>query len=228
MKYLFIAAVVLAISNNCQAQNDTSKVKDYIYDKTYKNIAAFFIKYHLERKTDFQNDGFLNQNTSKYFFDECLPDLGAKLDMEIIKLDWDYPIGGYTIYQIKINGLSFSNAKTGKSETIHSYDGPIDNPPGNNFLLCINKRGAIKFISGSYFLNDVSDDFKLNKNSPESYLKYLAYRTFQYQTNNIHFFKKSNQELYFAAYSDMFQQNVLIVVNENKPGRVDIKIMDKN
>ena len=75
---------------------------------------------------------------------------------------------------------------------------------------------------------DVSNDFNIDKDSPESYIQYLNYRTYEYQARDITFYKKTGHELYFKAYSDAFQCNVLIVIDNRAPGKVYLKILNKH
>jgi hypothetical protein len=222
MKILFFILFVLVGSTICLAQPDSAKIKETIYNSVYKNVAAFYIERAVKSKTDISN-GFLYPNLDKYFFDLCLPNTGFRMMMEINKLDWEYPIDGYHVYRIKLNGLTFKSDSLRLIETTLQIDGP---PGGTatNYLLCINDKGVIKFISGNYFLHDVSRDFKLDDKSPESYVKYLKFRTFEDQIDQITYLKRKRGNLIFTGYSTEFKRKVQLSVNIKKPGTVEITL----
>ncbi len=226
--YCFIFLTIFT-TLDCIGQTDSAKVEEYIYNRVYKNIGAYYINYHIHSHTDRDKNGFLRKNKQSYFFDYGLPDDQYKLVMKIEKQDWIYPINNFAVYKIKLNGLNFKNQRPyGKDRLIVVSDRRIDEPPGNFYLIALNKKEQIKFISGSFFVEDISGDFKLDAKNPFSYIDYLRFKTFQYQTRNISFLKKRGKKLYFTATSSVFQSDVIISINYSHPGHLNIKILDKS
>ncbi|MEO6850773.1 MAG: hypothetical protein ABI203_12100 [Mucilaginibacter sp.] len=224
MKKLFLIFSLLAGTSACFAQSDSTKVKELIYNRMYKNIAAYYINYAVKVRSGLKH-GFLDQDDKYYFFDRSLPERGWTLDMEITLLDWKYPVDGYRVYQIKLNGLRFSS-DTSVWRIANKGVSQVEQSPSNYNLICVNEMGSIKFISGRFFIHDVSEDFKLNNNNPESYLEYLKYKTFEDQVGQITFLKRKGKKLIFSGYSDLYQYKVRLTVDPKNPGRVDILILN--
>jgi hypothetical protein len=226
MKTFFSTCYLVIYSLVCVAQSDTTEIKENIYNRVYKNVAAFYINYAVKSKMEL-NQGYLFDNMNNYFFDSCLPDKGFKLDMKITKLDWKYPVDGYSVYEIKLNGLSFVNELSGKIKTTLQIDGSLKHSLSRYYLLCINGEKIIKFISGSYFLNNISNDFKLDINNLKSYIDYLKFRNFEDQIDEIIYFKKKRGKLLFKGYSKEFQKNVILYVDIENPNLIDLSLKDE-
>lgn len=214
--------LMLTVTYHCLAQSDSVKYNEVIYNKVYKNIAAYYIKYSINVEPNLRTSNLLSDDYN-YFFDKCLPDEGYKLDMEITRLNWTYPIPGYLVYQIKINGFRFTNDKLKKTKVIQSYDGQLSQPPWNYYLLAINRQCGIKFISGTYFTHDISKDFKLDEGNPLSYIEYLKYKAFQAKISKLKFSKKEGRKIYFDAYSEELQSMVTLIINVKNPSNLEIK-----
>ncbi|MGY4384652.1 hypothetical protein ACVWYN_001678 [Pedobacter sp. UYP24] len=69
IKRIALLSLLFLIGNVANGQTDSLKVKEYIYNRVYKNITAFYIGYQLDRKKDLNENGFLEQGMDSYFFD---------------------------------------------------------------------------------------------------------------------------------------------------------------
>jgi hypothetical protein len=75
--------------------------------------------------------------------------------------------------------------------------------PDRMFLVGIDttkRYKKIKYISGNFYLHAIADDFKLDINNPDSFYEFLKFKTFKYQTEDITFLEKKDNELVFKAY----------------------------
>lgn len=224
IRLLIIIPFILGRASSCIAQMDSGKIKTLIYNQLYKNIASYYITYAVNNKTDLNKKGYLREGVTSYFFDQCLPDNGYNLEMEISKLNWTYPIDNFDVYQVQLNGLRFSSSTSKRIKLVQTIDGPTNAPPSNYYLLCIDRHIVVKFVSGSCFLNDVSNDFKLNNLEPQSYVNYLKFKTFQYQITQILFAKKRRHYFYYTAFSNQLNSKVMIIVDINSPSNPRIKL----
>ncbi|MGY4384651.1 hypothetical protein ACVWYN_001677 [Pedobacter sp. UYP24] len=145
--------------------------------------------------------------------------------MQINELDFKYPISGYIVYQVKLDGLRFTSESYGKNKSAQVFDGPFDAPPSNYYLLCVNPLNEIKFVSGNYFVNDITKDFRLDNADPKSYLLYLKFRTFTYKTREIAFLKRQKNLLYFSAFSEELNRKISIKLNTTTPGILKLGLL---
>lgn len=238
-----ICVLLLAIvkPNVCKAQTDSLSTEEYLYNRVYKNIAAYYIEYNFHRYPDHIKDGVfrtgyntdsngkLRKDYSKrYSFDDILPDLHARLEMDIEKLDWSYPINGFVLYSIELNGIRMrSSIATRKATGIVTSDGSYNDPPGRRYLIAINKKQQIIFISGIFFIDDITHEFNLDFKNPTSYLEYLKFRTNEYELRNIRFIKKKGKVLTFSAFSDRFKCETIISINYLTPTKYQLQLCDE-
>ncbi|MGY4384644.1 hypothetical protein ACVWYN_001670 [Pedobacter sp. UYP24] len=214
------------MQKNINAQNSEIAVEYYIYNRVYKNIAGFYS--YSKAKKNLDENGLLSSRGIFDFFDIIMPDFGYKMDMKIEKVDWHYPVKGYTLFKIEMPGLRYKY-HTGKFEDkdyAFSLDknGPAD-LPGEFYLIAINGRREIKYISGLFFTEDIAEDFDLNPVKPESYFDYLKYITYSTQTEDLKFIKKKAKLLLFEAFSQLYSKKVWISINVNKPAEISLSVV---
>ncbi len=220
MKY---TVFILLISVNVKAQENVVDTNLYIYDAVYKNIAAYNIRYCSNSFNGVVFDNILDPQL-RPFYKWFLPDHGYKLKMTITKIDSIYPISFYHLYKVEIHGFEFIPDNS-DLPAFSSY-GPITT---NLFLLALNEtNGYIKFISGSYFHTSCTEDFKVDIKKPETFIKYLQYRSYAVQGTNIRFWKrkrKGKRKFYvYLGYSMLYKSSLEIKVNRKNPEIVVITV----
>ena len=182
--------------------SDSTLIK-YIENKTIKNILIFRIKTTSIVENDL-HDKFLKPYVS--FFD-VLPDNDCKLVLEVKKIDIQYPDTSIKLYSIFKNHDQYDcGAKV--IEPSFSYF-PID----RYFLIGINKKNEIKFISGNFFLSAIKNDFKLDINDPYSFFEYLKFKTYYLQIKDLKFIKQKKKQFIFEAYALELDKTVNIIVS---------------
>ncbi|HWW41537.1 hypothetical protein [Pedobacter sp.] len=188
------------------------KVKEFVYNLTYKNIAAYNIKY-----ASFSNNGiyFDNQlkSSSDFFFDKLLPDGGSKMDLDIEAVkELFYPLSNYLLFSVSTKGLRFYNQATGMSRV---FKGPHI---GRKYLVAVDTlTSEIKFLSGLFFNNLIVKDFNLYPDIPDSYLQFLKIKGFQWSIDDIKFSRKKSGKLYFNCYSELYHKNATVILDLKKP-----------
>lgn len=206
---LILLLPVLLCPIIASSQVDSASIEKYIYNKVYKNIAAHNIRF-----ASFANNGaiykpILKTNTDA-FYDPFLPDVDWKLKMEIEKMKWKYPVQGFDLYKIYIDGFKYIDSKGNEKKIFGVWT-------DRYFLVALNKETEdIKFISGQFFINAISEDFKVDENDPFSFLEYLKYRTFRYQVRDIKFIKKKHNRYYYDGYSDSLNGRIKLIVYLNE------------
>lgn len=219
MKNSFTLFVILLLSLKTYAQPDSSKIIKSIYNGVYKNISAYYIHLHSKSESSIDKRGFLADRNWEHLFDRVLPDEGYKLEMMIQKLDEYYPKKGYTLYEVRLNGLRFKSISGNfyeKSQYKPVTD-QVDPVPGEYYLVALGKNMDLRFISGAFFVQDISVDFVFDPKEPTSYLNYLKYKTFDIQTSDIAFVKRKGGKMFFSAYSKLYEKKVLISIVVKRP-----------
>lgn len=204
-KGLLIISIILS-PVLVKAQKKTVGLDSFIYNKVYKNIAAFNIK-HAQFSLNGAVDNSPFHITTTFFYEAFLPDLGSKMVMDIKELSVAYVDPKYKLYEISLNGMEFQDQRSIKRISGVS--------PGKYYLIAKKENGEMKFISGQFFLSAISDDFKININKPESLIEYLRFKTWCYKINNIKFVKSKGKRFYFSGFAEILNKNVQIILNKN-------------
>src|SRR5258708_2643450 len=101
--------LLLLYSSALYAQfDDLSHIDTFIYNKVYKNIAAYNIK-NAQYAFNGTADDSPFTGTDHFFYENFLPDLDTKIGMTIEKSPLIYPIQGFEMYQITLHGMAFQN-----------------------------------------------------------------------------------------------------------------------
>jgi len=207
-KITFLFSLVL-FGFTARAQfDDLSHIDTFIYNKVYKNIAAYNIKYaRFDLNGTADNSPF--KETDRFFFENFLPDWGARIGMVIEKLPLIYPDTAYKLYRVTLNHMSFQN-----KDKVSLTRGGIN--PGTLFLVGVNPvTGAVKYISGQFFISAIAADFKVNLNDPASLILFLSFKTYSLGLEQIKFSKRVGGELYYSAV--LAQKTVSVIVNSKTP-----------
>jgi hypothetical protein len=207
MRKLLVLSLFVFFSMGSYCQRPVADINTYLYNNIYKNIAAYNIKYsYYPLNGSVKQDIF--RSNGDFFYDAFLPDFGYKLDMKIIKLDWQYPDKNFNLYKIFVNGFRYT---AGDDSASVSVMGKWTN---RDFLLALNKEnGEIKFISGQFFISAIADDFTFNKYDPASYLNFLKLKLFPFQVDNITYVKRRHKKLYFYGASSALNKSLYIVLS---------------
>lgn len=170
MKYVFL---VFSIIFNIYAQGDI----DYIHRSVQKNIIAFHL--HSDLSLDTKKKNFYCDATSKMsFINNFIFDKPLKLDMNILPSSTYYfPDSSYRIYEIYKNGFTFIDTDSGEKITYHYSHYPYKND--QKYLIAVNSMGEIKYISGNFFLSDISSYYKLVSN--KSVINFASLKLYNYE-----------------------------------------------
>jgi hypothetical protein len=226
MKRLLIISLLILNANVAYLQNLNipDSTSEYIYNETYKNIAAFNIKYNAYSSIGLDKRTLLNSNRD-FFFDAYIANYGFKFKMEIKELPQVYPLSEYKLYQIFVDGFRYV-CENGDIEI--NKIGVQGFTCSNYYLLALNeKNGAIKFISGQFFRNPIANDFRFDYNAPNSYLTYLKLKTFNLQTKDLVFYKGKGKKLLFKAYSEELKKNITIALALDDLENPQVQVNDK-
>lgn len=122
----------------------------------------------------------------------------------------DYPDSNYKLIGLSLEGEVCNDI----IRTRRLIDGILT----NRFLIAVDtsKTGnefAIKYLSGKMFLDNLSDDFKLNVEDPESFLDYIKLRMFDYDVEQIKFLKRRRKKLFYTGYSNITNQELILSVD---------------
>lgn len=197
---------------------DTVDIDEYVYNKVYKNIAAYQLKYN---RTDLNSNNQLSSEMN-FYFDKFLPDYGYKLEMEIKKLPTEYPLD-YELYQVTLEDriLYFEE----RPNIIFLDKGEKMLPKNRYYLIAINKKDRyIKFISGQFFTTSIAKDFQFDTTNPKTIIKYIELKLFNLQINQVEILKIKGNKVILKAYSNEMKKEVRVFLNIKHPEN-SLKVM---
>lgn len=184
-----------------------------ISKSTYKLIKNNITSYHtrnvLNHVLGLDNNGFLDFEET-FTFDKFI--LHDSLIFKIKPLfDSAYFYSGYKLYSVEKQGFRFINEKG----LLVSYNRSHPYSSCNELYMfgidSITKR--VNFISGEFFKHRISQDFNLNIKKPQSFIKYLKFKLFNYQISTVKYLKKEKNKLVFQAFSNCRNSTVKIFVD---------------
>ncbi|MFT3855870.1 MAG: hypothetical protein QM733_24555 [Ilumatobacteraceae bacterium] len=159
-----------------------------------------------------------------FFYNSILPDHGYKLGMKIEKLDSLYPNPLFHLYKICLDHIDFVPDDS-VLPTTRVIGGPIIS---SDFLVALNEaNGDMKFISGQFFLSDISDEFSINGKDMALFIPYLSMRLFFIGGVDIKFSRKKRKEWVFQGYSKVYERKFVVSVNRKDIDLLHITIQGK-
>jgi len=221
MRKVIVLIGVYIVSVQCYAQQiKPLSIDTFIYNKIYKNIAAYNIRYG-SLSFNKSIDKMVLEDNSKRVYEQYIADLDYKLEMVIEKVnDIQYRGGMYALYSVKLPlGLYFKNQKTGASRRF------LEQGVGTRYLVGI-KDDEIKFLSGKFFVSAIAKDYDLNVKYPNSYIDFLKMKGFEYDLQDIVFLKKKRNILYYNCYSNLFRKKGLLILNLENVEYFELKLFN--
>lgn len=153
------------------------------------------------------------------FPDNVFPYCGCKFELDIEKLEIEYPDTSITLYSI------IKQREEYICDTADIY--PYYNPYyiyDHYFLVGVSPKGFVEyFISGTFYLHSIKDDFPLDIEIPESFYNYIKLKTFSWQTEEIIFLEKRENELVFRAYSNILLKIIYVIIKKDDLDTVYVK-----
>lgn len=224
-KYSFLLIWLLLKTSSILAQGDISLELEYnIKASIIKNFAISGISsYQPERISD---STFLLSNTHVApglqgpFYHLQYPGFGytdRELECKVTEMDnMQYPDDSWDLYKVDF-------LKTATNDTLVSWNsykyflkkaGDYLISTGSffrliskkNILVAVNEKKQIKFISGLTFNHAISQDFRLNRKKPETYIPFLKMKLFHRNFEEIEFVRREKNLLIFLATSKVSNQ----------------------
>jgi len=231
-----IGIIFIFITNYSFSQYSSTSDRDFIYNAVCKNILIYRI---LEYVPETINKG------NYIDFYSSLPDNGYILILDSInKLDLKYPKENYILYSIIKKGWDYRNyyceevvkwvstranyycdtiKNLGISEDINIRGNRNSN---RSYLIAYNPiTKDIKYISGSFFLHQISQDFNLSIDNPDSFLDYIKYKLYFLNIKSIELHKKTKRKIIFKlTYKPYHKDYYYCYVELNKKDFEFLKI----
>lgn len=216
---VMLLLLIITTSSFSQYRSNLSD-RDFIYNAVCKNILIYRI---LEYVPEHLNKGnYIDFLTS-------LPDNGDILILDSInKLDLKYPKENYILYSIIKGGWKYtsyyceevvkwvSTRANYYCDTIGGLSVSDDlNFKGNwnsnsIYLIAYNPTTKeIKYISGSFFLHQISQDFNLSIDNPDSFIDYIKYKLYFLPIKSIELYKKTKKKIVFKL--SYFKKDICFV-----------------
>lgn len=197
LKLIPLLSLFLGIPNLAKSQ-----VTPNILHRVHLNIQSYGWKEFLDNAKSYRPEIIVNKMEDL--------NLNCGLNYEQIPVDMEYPKSGFQLFGFQKKGLNCE----GFTKKISFSDG-LD---FNIFLIAIDTASnklqkPIKYLSGQMFLDNISLDFELDVDLPESYLDYLRMKMFDLQLEKIKFINEKKGILYFQAYSSFTKVQLNISVN---------------
>jgi hypothetical protein len=206
MKKFLIVFVFLFVATHCFSQDSISNIRQYLHEEVYKNIAAYNIRF-----CGVNSNGVLFESRlrtgSRKFYDAFFPPMGCQLKLEIDSLGKPYPVSDFILYRVHQNGFEYQGPK---NKPGLAYSQPFGR---EDYLVAVNPlNGDLKFVSGRFFLTDISMDFKLNWHEPASFIPYLELRSFEIGGRKFSLKKQSSKLLVFTFYSTVYKSTCELTI----------------
>lgn len=184
-----------------------------------KNIVTYHFRYALNY--DLGLDMNRKLYTNRYFFEDLWPDNEKHLRIELVNSSIYYPKNNYSILHFYKKGFKIG---TNEKELIIpltslSYD--------EDYLIAFdNNTKSLKFLSGNFFKNKISEDFNLNMEKPDSFIEYILINYFNYGLKGVNFLKKRKGLLLFSALT-RDEKKVIIQIDSKDFDKTSLKHTQK-
>ncbi|NVN94196.1 MAG: hypothetical protein HXX18_02810 [Bacteroidetes bacterium] len=203
-----IGILFLFITTSSFSQYSSVSDRDFIYNAVCKNILIY-------RILEYIPEGI---NKGNYIdFHSSLPDNGDMLILDSInKLDLKYPKENYILYSIIKGGWRYTNYYCEEvvkwvstranyyCDTVRSFyvsddlDTRGNRNSNSSYLIAYNPiTKDIKYISGSFFLHQISQDFNLSIDNPDSFIDYIKYKLYFLHIKSIELHERTKRKIVF-------------------------------
>lgn len=201
-----IATVLSSIIFPAYSQTPLDSLKDLVS----RNIIAF----HVRKAKPFELGLAQNEMiaTNRLFFVEIWPSKDYQLNAKWEKIDISFPNSEQTLYHVTLQPYIFTNRNTGNVSM--GFDFPQFSYD-HDYLVAINKKNEIKFLSGNFFKTPISQYYNLKKDVPESFIEYLKISLFNVSPQKIKYQKRKKHYLLFTAVTKDNVKMVLSVHEKN-------------
>lgn len=198
--------------------------------------------YGQSKKIDSINVKIINKNISAYrfyysnyigchkkpvrFLNEYLLKEGQEYDLKISELKLPYhTFKGITLFKIE-NNYYLVKKKNRKTKVVFYDNVSYEEKLSRRMLVGLDyKNNELIFFSGNVFKTCVLNLFELDLNAPNTFTKYLKIKLFNYDINNLFFLKKRRRFIFFKAFSNSLNEDIIIKIN--KKDFNDIRVMCK-
>ena len=212
IRSLIFILIFFALVFELQAQNLKSEQIDMIT----KNILSYHFRYALNYDLNLKSDKVLQGDD--YFFNELWPREDQNLKLDILSTEFKYPLEAITVFEIRKRGFQIGNDSVRISMKLTSFQAD------DVYLVAVDPSSKdLRFISGNFFQSSIKDDFDLNIELPETFIEYLAYRTFNWSTEKIRYKKTKKDILIFNAYSQYLKGEIQIEVDKSDFDQVSVQ-----
>lgn len=216
IRKLMLIQILFALAFKVQAQDLKSEQLDIIT----RNILSYHFRYALNYDLNLKSDKVIEDGN--YFFNNLWPKEGQNLKLDILASSLQYPLEGFAVYKIMKRGFQIGNDSVRISMKLTSFQAD------DVYLLAVDTHNKeLKFISGNFFQSSIQDDFDLNIELPETFIEYLAYRTFNWSTEKIRYNRTKKDILIFNAYSQYLKGEIQIVVDRSDFDQVRVQTRKK-
>jgi len=194
----------------------------FIKENFSKNILLFNIHQlnYIENRIDKEN--FLKSRVNRRRFDNSyfITPQGMEMDISIVKYDSViYPIEGFELFTVIKDRYKYI-----KGEVLYLKGWNYLN--NDKFYLVAYKESSNKilFISGNFFKDRISRDFDLDFDKPSSFYPYIKLKCFQYQIDDICFYKKDGKNLKFRCKSSYYSKYFIVSISRKNKELLNIEL----
>ncbi len=182
-KYIFLTLISIVFLGKAISQLPTE-----IEQNLYSNIQGYELARFLTTQTSVKTE----------FKIEKIQELQqpCSLNYSISEVKYIYPIDGYQVVGVLTDGKVCG-------EIIHSSTPNLDNRFLIAFKISEAKNGMpnIKYISGEMYLDNISSDFNLLEEFPETFNQYIEMKMWHLELSNITFMQRTSETLTFEGFS---------------------------
>lgn len=229
MKRKLLIISLLIFVNPIFSQKYSAEEYSRIYNHVFKNILISKII-----------DDYTPENPNIPYCISYVPDSGYYLDLKIDRTSIEFPTKEYSIFSISMPNWKFieGSQKQAQSNQLNKncvdfsriYKIEITSNDGvfqflnSTYLIAYNSNtDDILYLSGNFFLDNISKYFNLSYNSPQSFIYYLKIRLYNYHPNAISYLGYKKSKLWFELKVD-WEDYKAVYVSVSEEDFNDIKI----
>jgi hypothetical protein len=156
---------------------------------------------------------------------KLFPPDSCTFDFSIEKIEkLTFPDTNYEIFDFYFDIKKYSCSKSHKYITIfssvgYSYD--------CHHLIAVNQNSAIGkpdlvYISGNYFINNISSFYTFNNDDPKSFIDYIKLNAFKFGFDKIDFLRRKNKKFIYSG-TDSWGREILITLSVKNDYEISYK-----